>query len=135
MLLSRTRAVLVLVGVMAVGWAAVGRSQSTPPGMLTPGAAPVQVVNELSTKAAQAGPWQVSLVPGTTVGLARDTTIHAAPPDLLRLGRRYLVHPSQEPAGVFSVEAIDHGWVRVIAEDGARRWLNLGQIISISDPR
>ncbi len=125
-------AVLACVVLVVGVWASVGGSQSPTPGVPTPGAAPVRVVNELTTHAAQSGAWQVSLVPGTSVGLAGDTAVAVLPPDFLKLGRRYLVRPAGEQASLYTIDRVDHGWVRADGAGGAR-WFNLAQVVSVQE--
>jgi hypothetical protein len=133
MSLSRARVVVVgLVGVAALAWAAVGRTQSQVPGVPSPGDAPVRVVNEVAARAAQAGPWQVSLAPATIVGLAPDSVVAPAHPDFLKIGRRYLIAAGNGPAAVYTVDRIDRGWVRAVGRDGVR-WLNLAQVVWVQD--
>jgi len=130
---SQTRlAIVALVGLVVVAGAAVGRSQSQVPGVQSPGAAPVNVVNEVPTRAAQAGAWQVSLAPATTVGLAPDAEVAPAVPDFLRIGRRYAVTVSGSPTAVYTIDRVDSGWVRAVGRDGVR-WFNLAQVISLQE--
>jgi hypothetical protein len=129
----RARIVIVsLVGVGVIAWAAVGRTQSQVPGVPSPGEAPVRVVNEVATRATQSGAWQVSLAPAATVGLAPDSAVAPMVPDFLRLGRRYLISASNSPAAVFTIDRVDHGWVRAVGPGGVR-WFNLAQIISLQE--
>jgi hypothetical protein len=133
--MSPSRARIVIVGLVGVGiaaWAAVGRTQSPVPGVMSPGAAPVSVVNEVATRAEQAGAWQVSLAPAATVGLAPDSAVAPVVPDFLKVGRRYLITASNSPAAVYTIDRVDHGWVRAIGSSGAR-WFNLAQVISLQD--
>jgi hypothetical protein len=129
------RARIAAIALAALGiaaWATVGRPQSQVPGVASPGAAPVRVVNEPSTHAVQSGAWQVSLAPGTAVGLAGDNVFTEAPPDFLRPGHRYLVHPDGERTAVYTFDRLDHGWVRALDDSGAR-WFNLAQLVSVQD--
>jgi hypothetical protein len=133
--MSLPRARIVIVGLLGVGlvaWAAVGRTQSQVPGVPSPGEAPVRVVNEVSTRAAQSGVWQVSLAPATVVGLAPDSVVVPATPDFLKIGSRYLMAVNGSPAALYTIDRIDHGWVRAVGRD-AVRWINLAHVISIQD--
>jgi hypothetical protein len=100
------------------------RTQSQVPGTLTPGAAAVQVTNQVRTQATQAGTWEVTLSPTAAVGVAV--------PDFVRVGQRYLVHPSGESVVAVTVNRIDRGWI-LVSGDGGRRWLNLTQAVSIQE--
>jgi hypothetical protein len=135
--MPRLRTLVTIAGVTVIAilaWVTAARSQPPPqvPGLPSPGAAAVRVVNDLTVRALQAGPWQVSLAPGTSVALAADSVPAPAAPDFLRVGRQYLIQSSGGAAGTVTVERIDHGWVRV-TERGAAKWLNLAQVVSVQD--
>jgi hypothetical protein len=133
MSLSHARIFIVgLAGAVVIAWAAVGRTQSLVPGLPSPGEAPVRVVNEIATRSTQSGAWQVSLAPATIVGLAPDSTVVPPVPDFLKIGSRYLIAASNSPAAVYTIDRIDHGWVRASGRDGVR-WFNLAQVTWLQD--
>lgn len=125
-------ATLAVISSAVVIWTAMAHSQSQVPGLPSPGAAPVLVVNDPTVRALQSGPWQVSIAPATAVTLTADSVITLAPPDFLRVGRRYVIQPSGGVVSTCTIDRIDHGWVRVTDGRGMR-WLNLALVVSVQD--
>jgi hypothetical protein len=125
-------ATLALISSAVVIWTAVAHSQSQVPGLPSPGAAPVLVVNDPTVRAVQSGPWQVSIAPDTPVTLTAASVITLAPPDFLRVGRRYVIQPSGGAVSTCTIDRIDHEWVRVTDGRGTR-WLNLALVVSVQD--
>jgi hypothetical protein len=125
---------VILASLGVVAWAATARTQSQVPGMSTPGAAPVTVVNDVNTRAAQSGAWQVSLAPSTKVALADDAATSPSRPDFLKPGRRYVIAVEGAAPMEYEIERFDHGWVLAVDQQGSR-WLNLARVISIREGR
>ncbi len=125
-------ATLASISSAVVIWTVVAHSQSQVPGLPSPGAAPVLVVNDPTVRAVQSGPWQVSIAPDLQVTLTAASVVTPAPPDFLRVGRRYLIQPSGGAASTCTIDRIDHQWVRVTDGRGTR-WLNLALVVSVQD--
>jgi hypothetical protein len=125
-------ATLALISSAVVISTAVTHSQSQVPGLPSPGAAPVLVVNDPTVRAVQSGPWQVSIAPDTAVTLTAASVITLAPADFLRVGRRYVIQPSGGAVSTCTINRIDHGWMRVTDGHGTR-WLNLALVVSVQE--
>jgi hypothetical protein len=125
-------ATFAVISSAVVIWTAVAHSQSQVPGLPSPGAAPVLVVNDPTVHAVQSGPWQVSIAPDVAVTLTAASVVTLVPPDFLRVGRRYVIQLSGGAVSTCTIDRIDHGWVR--ATDGrGTRWLNLALVVSVQD--
>lgn len=126
----------------ASAWA--GAAQQTQPTMPGPGTGvvtvtgDVRIANRPSVEATQQGEWKVAVANTAPVTVTNTPTVSLAMPFTLRKGARYeIVWSAGERETVTIGDAGASAWV--LAEPTGqlpgRRWLNLNQVRSISEPR
>ncbi len=141
--MSAHRLSLVVVGALAVlafmvnaRPMPVSAQQQVPvtvvPGTIAPGSAAVQVVNQPTVQAVQAGEWLVSVPGGVT--LNKGGTFSFEGPDFLEVGKRYTMRWDAGLTGTYTVAQVTRGWA-LVRSGPNRLWVNTALAVAIEEAK
>ena len=102
------------------------------PGTIAPGSAAVQVVNQPTVQAVQAGEWRVSVPGGVT--LNAGGTLAFQGPEFVEVGRRYTMRWGAGLTGTYTVEAVTRGWA-LVRTGPSRMWVNTALAVAIEEAK
>ena len=102
------------------------------PGTIAPGSAAVQVVNQPTVQAVQAGEWRVSVPGGVT--LNSGGTLSFEGPDFIEVGKRYTMRWGAGLTGTYTVVQVTRGWA-LVRTGTSRMWVNTALAVAIEEAR
>jgi len=117
--------------------ASAGPLHSAPqqiPGLATAGSAPVQITNQPTVQAAQAGEWRVTVPGNVGVTLARGAVVSFEAPPFIEANHKYVIRWGAGLTGTYTVLEINHGWALVRA-GSSRLWVNTALAVAIEDAK
>ena len=125
----------VLTAVLVLATATALRSAPQQiPGLATSGSAPVQVVNQPTVQAVQAGDWRVAVPGNVSVTLSHAAVTSFEAPPFIEANHKYIIRWGAGLTGTYTVIEVNHGWA-LVRSGSSRLWVNTALAVAIEDAK